>query len=169
MNSTPKSAVHPQSSLISSLAIWPSDLPSRHEVLDTAAQNTAEHDPEGAGEVSELRRQDRSHQRSGSGDGGKMMTEHYPLVGGHEIMAVLKALRGGGALIVEFEHAQGDKPAVEPVADRIDARRCRHQPDSVQRLTSRRGDHAEPQGAREGNQHPRESLQKLHSPLSVRW
>ena len=125
-------AMKPPTLPISSRAIWPSDLPSRRieanridEILHGAAQHRADDDPERAGQVAELRGQHRPDQRTGTGDGGEMVAEDDPLVGGLEIVAVAQPLGGRGALVVERHHAGGDELRVEAVTR---WRRCRRRP-----------------------------------------
>src|SRR5436853_378969 len=50
------------------------------EVLNGAAENHADHDVERGRKVPELRREDRSDERSRAGDGGEMVTENDPAI-----------------------------------------------------------------------------------------
>ena len=91
---------------ISSFAIWPSDLPSRRteaaeddEILHGAAENHADHDPDGAGEVAELCGEHRTDERTSARDGGEMMAEQHPARRGHEIASVGQAVRRRDACV----------------------------------------------------------------------
>ena len=116
ISSTVISAMKPPTLPISSRAIWPSDLPSRRMEANritkscTAPPSTAPmmiHSV--AGQIAELRGQHRADQRSGAGDGGEVMAEDDPLIGGLEVVAVVEAFGGGGALVVQRHHARGDE------------------------------------------------------------
>ena len=82
-----------------------------HEILHRAAQHRADDDPQRSRQIAELRRQHRTHQRPRPGDGGEVMAEDDPLVGGLEIVAVAQALGRRGALVVQRHHARRDELA----------------------------------------------------------
>ena len=64
------------------------------EVVHRAAERDADEDPEQPGQEAELRRQHRADQRAGAGDGGEVVAEQHPAVGGDEVLAVGEAMRG---------------------------------------------------------------------------
>jgi hypothetical protein len=68
-----------------------------HKVLHTAAEHRTDEDPERARQIAELRRERRADQRTGAGDGGEVVAEYDPLVGRHEVAAVVEAFRRRGA------------------------------------------------------------------------
>ena len=68
----------------------------RH-VLDAAADDGADQDPQRAGQIAELRGERRADQRAGAGDGGEVVAEDDPAMGRHEVAAVVEALGGRGA------------------------------------------------------------------------
>ena len=68
------------------------------------------------GQIAELRGEHRSHQRTRAGDGGEVVAEDDPLIGGLEIVAVAQALGGRGALVVQRHDARRDELGVEAVA-----------------------------------------------------
>ena len=125
------------------------------EILHGAAQHRADDDPERARQIAELRGQHRSDQRSRAGDGGEVVAEDDPFVGGLEIVAVAQPLGGRGALVVERHHARGDEFGVKAIADGVGAGRGQHQPDAVDVLAAverdaaqadrRHGSHGGPQ------------------------
>jgi hypothetical protein len=81
-----------------------------------------------------LRRQDRSDQRAGSGNGGEMMSEEDPALGGHEVATVGEPLGGSGPAVVHAEHSIGDESAIETVGQEIGADCGEHQPRGTDRL-----------------------------------
>ena len=118
ISSTVTSAMKPPTLPISSRAIWPSDLPSRRMEANrmtkscTAPPSTAPMMIHSVpGQVAELRRQHRADQRSRTGDGGEVVAEEDPLVGGLEIVAVAQPLGRRGAPVVERHHARRDELA----------------------------------------------------------
>ena len=64
------------------------------EVLHGAAEHRADEDPQGAGQIAELGGQHGADQRAGSGDGGEVVAEDDPFVGGHEVLAVAERSAG---------------------------------------------------------------------------
>ncbi len=110
------------------------------EILHGAAEDDADEDPEGAGQVAELRGEDRADERPGAGDGGEVMAEDDPFVGLHEVLAVLVDFAGRGAPVVEREHVGGDPFGIEAVADGVGAERGDEDEAGVQRLAALRGD-----------------------------
>ena len=52
------------------------------------------------GQIAELRGEHRADERPGAGDGGEVVAEDDPFIGGLEIVAVAQAFGGSGALIV---------------------------------------------------------------------
>ena len=112
ISSTVSSAVKPADRadllarhLAQRLAVAPHRGEQDDEILHRAAQHRADDDPQRAGQVAELRRQRRADQRARAGDGGEVVAEHDPLVGGHEIVPVAQPLGGRGAAVVERHHA----------------------------------------------------------------
>ena len=91
------------------------------EILHGPGEDGAEDDPQGSGEIAELGGEGWADERAGSGDGGEMMAEENPLVGGFEIVTVAQAFGGSGAAIIEHHHFGGDEFGVEAEADRVDA------------------------------------------------
>ena len=117
-------------------AVAPHRAEQNHEVLHAAAQHGADDHPERAGQIAELRGEHRADQRSRAGDGGEMVAEDDPFIGGHEVVAVVEALGGRGAAVVESQHFRGDEFRIEAVADRVGADGGDDEPDSVQRLAA---------------------------------
>ena len=90
-------------------------------VMHATAERRADQNPKRARQITKLRREHRTHQRSRAGDGRKVMTESHPAIGRHEILAVFLHDRGRGPLVVQHEHLYRQPPAVETVADRQSA------------------------------------------------
>ena len=95
MNSTAIMVTSPANGLISVRAMSASERPlmahRRHqhgEVLHASGQHRADQQPQESGREAELRRQRRSHQRTGAGDGREMMPEQHPLRRGHVVVPV---------------------------------------------------------------------------------
>ena len=91
------------------------------EILDAAAEYGADDDPQSRRQVTKLRGEDRTDERSGAGDRCEVMAEGDPFWSGHIIAAVVQADRGSDVSVIELEHAIRDEARVEPVAERIDA------------------------------------------------
>ncbi len=107
------------------------------EILHRAAEDDAGEDPERPGQIAELRRQRRPDQRARAGDGGEVVAEDDPAIGGNEVAAVVDALGGSGIRGVEREELGGDEGAVEAVGDRVDRDRGDDEPDGVDGLAAR--------------------------------
>ena len=156
ISSTVTSAMKPPTLPISSRAICPSDFPFRRMEANRITKSCtapprhgADDDPQRARQVSELRRQHWTNQRPRTGDGGEVMAEHDPFIGGLEIVPVAQAFRRCGALVVQRHHACRDELAIEAEGRRVTACRRQHQPQAVDMLpavqcdaaqTDRRGD-----------------------------
>ena len=113
------------------------------------------------GQIAELRGQRRTDQRTGTGDGGEVVTEEDPLIGGLEIVAVAQALGGRGALVVQRHHARGDELSIKPVADGVGARRGDHQPGAADRFSAVQRDHPESERRHHRNSGPKKMLEYL--------
>ncbi|MDH6448974.1 hypothetical protein M2155_001382 [Streptomyces sp. SAI-119] len=111
-------------------------------VLHGAREDHSGDDPQGAGQVAHLGREDRADQRSGAGDRGEVVPEEDPLVGGVEVDAVFEAFGRGGAAVVRFQDAPDDEAGVEAVGDRIRAERGDDQPDRGDLLAPGQREHA---------------------------
>ena len=95
------------------------------EVLNRAAEHDADDDPDGAGQIAELRGERGPDERAGAGDRREMVAEDDPAIRRHEVAPVVEPLRRRRTLGVEREDLGGDQLAVEAVGDGIaaDARR----------------------------------------------
>ncbi len=130
MMRTVTSAMKPPTLPISSRAILPSDLPSRRmeqkrmtKSLYGPSEDGADDDPQRAGQVAELRGQDRPTSGPGSGDCGEVVAQEDPLIGGLKIVAIAQALGGCGAAVVQGHHACRYESPVEAVGGDVSARR----------------------------------------------
>ena len=127
-------------------------------VLHAAAQHRADQNPQRARQVAELRRQRRADQRAGAGDGGEVVAEHDPFVGGHEVAPVVEALRRRGAGLVQHQHPGGNPGGVKAVGQGVDAGGGGDQPDGVDRLAAVEGDAAQGRSAEYGDGKPPQGL-----------
>ena len=135
-----------------------------HEILHRAAQARADDDPQRSRQISELRRQHRTHQRSRPGNRREVMAEHDPLIGGLEIVSVAQALGRRGPLVVQRHHARRDELAVKTVSRGIAARRRHHQPQAVDVLPAIQCDTAQSDPRCARHRGPDEIPQDLHCP-----
>jgi len=101
------------------------------QVVDRAAEYAADQDPERARQVAELRRQDRSEQRAGRGDGREMVPEEHELVGLHIVVAVGHLHRRGLPFRVHSQHRPGQEEPVEAVGEGEDAQGHENQGDRI--------------------------------------
>ncbi len=178
MESTPINAVKPAMPLISSLAICPSDLPSRRteqnrttKSCTAAGQDPANDDPQCSGQIAELRRQYRADQGARARNGREMMAEDHPFVGGHEVAAVFETFGGSGARIIQLQYAVGKEAAVKAVADGKNASRRDHEPDGVDGFTTGGGDHSQGYRANRGDGEPDQlpSRARFHRGSFTHW
>src|SRR5581483_1978543 len=149
-------------------AIAPHRREQNHEVLDSAPEYAADNDPQRAWQITELRRDHWAHQRSGTGDGGEMVTEQDPFVRRNEIVSVIETLGRGRALVVERHHPRGNEFPIEPEPDEVRANRREHEPHAVYRFPALDGDRAQADGGHAGDRSPRDSRQKSHRNEIVR-
>ena len=109
-----------------------------------------------------MRGEDRAYERAGTGDGGEVVAEDNPFVGGDEVVAVVETFGGRGAPVVESHDAGGDEFSIETVADQVCAAGGGHQPEAVDVLTAAEGDCAQADGRRAGQKNPQNTSQKKH-------
>jgi hypothetical protein len=64
------------------------------EVVNGAAEDDAEQDPDVSGQESELGREDGADEGAGSGDGGEVMSEEDPLLVGVEVRPSFRVCDG---------------------------------------------------------------------------
>ncbi len=79
-------------------------------------KDTAQQNPEKTGTPAVLGGQDRSDQRARSGDGGKMMAEDNPLVGGDEILAVVTGDGRCDITVIQHQYLSRDECRVVAVS-----------------------------------------------------
>ena len=95
-----------------------------HKVLYTTCQDRSPQDPKKAGSESELSRQRRSHQRSGAGNGGKVVSELHPPGRSNVVVPVRIEVAGSGAAVVKRQRLCGNVCAVVAVCQSIDTQRA---------------------------------------------
>ena len=104
--------------------------------MHAAGEHTADQNPQQTGQITELRSKHRTEQRTGSGNGGKVMTEQHELIGLDIVLTVSVLHSGGHAVGIHVEHLGCNKQAVETISDCKNAERCkddRYGIDSVER------------------------------------
>ncbi len=101
------------------------------EVLHRSAQHSTDHQPEKAGQESELRRQHRPKQRPRAGNRREVMAEQHVFIGGMKIDSVIQPHRRRDTLIVQFNHALRNPAAVEAKGEHIDAGRRHNEPEPI--------------------------------------
>ena len=126
------------------------------EVLDGPAEDYADHDPDGAGEVAELGREYRPYQRSGAGDGGEVMSEEHPARRGHEVAAVGESMRRRGARVVELHDLVREEAAVKAVGNDVGADGRDDHPRGVDALAAVQREHRPARAAEGGDEEPGE-------------
>ncbi len=117
------------------------------EVLDAAAEDGADDDPECTGEVAELGGEGGADEGAGAGDGGEVVAEDDPFIGGFVVVAVAEAFGGGGAVVIEGHDGGGDPAGVDAVGEYVDADGGDDQPHGVDGFAAVDGDAGEGEGA----------------------
>ena len=117
------------------LAEGPAVAPHRDEqhdhVLDGAGEHDTGEEPQRAGQVAHLRREHRTDERPGAGDGREVMAVEHPLVGRDVVHPVVVAHRRCHPARVDLQHARGDVHAVVAVGEEVDRQGRRHEPDGA--------------------------------------
>src|SRR5882724_4842023 len=124
------------------------------EILHAAGECRADDQPERARQVSELRGERGANERPGARDGGEMVAEEHPLIGGHEVPAVVVAFAGSGARVIEHEDLRGNKGGIEAEGNEIATDRGNDKPDGIQRFAAMQCDGAECARAENGDANP---------------
>jgi hypothetical protein len=102
-----------------------------HEILHRAGKHHASQNPQHAGQIAQLSRQHRAHQRAGAGNGGKVVAEQHVFIGGHVVQAIIVHNRRGGAIGVQLHHRAGDKQAIVAVGNQINRDGGHHNPQGI--------------------------------------
>jgi len=118
-----------------------------HKILHAARECRAGNQPERSRQIAKLRGERRSDERPRPGDCGEVVAEENPFVGGHEVAAVVMALAGRGAGVVEGENFGGHEGGIEPVRHQIAAHCSHNEPGSVERFAAMQRDGAKCAGA----------------------
>ena len=109
-----------------------------------------------------MRGEYRADQRARSGDGGEVVAEENPFIGGLEIVAVAQPLSGRRALIVERHHTRGDELGIEAVADGVTTCCRQHKPQTADVFASIQRDAAKTKGGDAGNRKPKNGVPDPH-------
>src|SRR4029077_7168838 len=133
-----------------------------HKALAVAAEDRAGQDPESSRKVAELRRQHRTHQRSRSGDGGKVMAEDHPLISADKVAAVLQALSRRGAHGIQRQHLGGDELGIKPIAQRVSTQRRHHQPHGADGLAAMPREGSQRHRSGRAHRYPDQSFAESH-------
>ncbi len=143
-------------------AVAPHGREENHEVLYRASEHRADDDPQCSRKVAELCGQHGADERTRSGDGGEVVAEDDPFVGGLEIVAIAEAFGGSGPLVIEHHYARGDEFRIEAISERIGAGRGQHQPDAIDMLAASNGDCTQADRGAGGDSDPEEPTEELH-------
>lgn len=119
----------------------------RHHVLDGAGEDDADDEPDRARQVSHLRGEHGTDQRTRPRDGGEVVAEQDPAVGGMEVDAVVQPFGGGRAVLVDLQNPVRDEPGVEAVRDGVRAEGRREHPGGGHLLTPREREGGPAEGA----------------------
>ncbi len=95
-----------------------------HKVLYTTCQDRSHQDPKKAGCESELGREGRSHQGTGAGDGGEVMSEQHPTGRDNIVVPVRIEVSGRRPAVVKRQCFSSNVCAVVAVRQSIDTQRA---------------------------------------------
>ncbi len=85
--------------------------------MHAAREHAADENPQQAGHVAELGRQNGTEQGARRGDGGEVVAEQDVLVGVHVVVPVGVLDGGRRPRVVQVQDLVGDEQTVKPVAD----------------------------------------------------
>ena len=91
--------------------------------MDAAGHHAADQDPESARHITELGGDDRAKQRTGRGDGRKVVSEQDVFVGLDVVVTVVDGFGGCCTVFAQVHDLVGQVQAVDPVRDGEDTRR----------------------------------------------
>ncbi len=143
------------------LAVAPDRGAEDDHVLHGAAKDDADNEPQSARQEAELRRQRRADERAGARDGGEMMSCGHPLVGGHEVAAVVQPFSRRGPAIVQAENGERQVSRVEAIGHQVGADPGDDEPRRADRFAAREREHTERGGAERRDGHPDDDRQDL--------
>ena len=120
--------------------------PEDQEVLHAAGEHNADDDPHRPGQVTHLRGQHRTDQRTGPGDRREVVPEQDPAIGGVEVLAIAVGFGRCCTVVTRFDDLALDQSRIEAVRDDVGTHRGDDEPDGVHVLAANDGDHrpAEP-------------------------
>ena len=72
-----------------------------------------------------------------------MVPEENPFVRRHEVAAIIMALAGSGAGVIERKNFGGDKCGVQPVSHQITTNSCDDEPGGIERLSTMKSNGAQ--------------------------
>ena len=89
------------------------------EIVDTAEEDTADHDPQRAGAPAEAGSSgaDGAGNGAGTGDGGEVVTHQNRSLGGHIVNAVLHGVGRGGLIVFTYAPLFAQVTAIEDIAN----------------------------------------------------
>ena len=102
--------------------------------MDGTAERGSDQHPERAGEVTELRCQNRADERAGTCNRGKVMTEDHPAVCRDEIFPIRMPHRRSASLIFKRQNLGQQPCGVKTVGQGECADGCHDQPEGINRL-----------------------------------
>src|ERR1041385_7950494 len=170
----------------SSLAICPSDLPSRRidpkrmtkswtappsttpntiQMVPGSQPNCAARTGPTSGPAPAMAARwwpNRTQRGGGAGDRARVGAEQTPAGRREEVPPVVQPLGGGRPAAVEAQHPLGEEAAVEAIADEVGAHRREHQPGGADGFPAVKGDDSPRRGAHQTDPHPEQSA---HAPM----
>ena len=100
------------------LAVTANRSKKNDEIVHSASEHHADHQPQKARQKAELGGQHGTNQGSGTGNGSEVMPEQDPLVGWKVVVSVIKPMRGSLAGVIQNQNLGGNESAVVAIANR---------------------------------------------------
>jgi hypothetical protein len=135
-------------------SVAPDGAEQDHEILHAAGKCRAGDQPQRSRQIAKLRRERRPDQRPRPGNRGEVVAEEHPFVSGHKIAAVVAALGGCGARVIERQQLCRDECRIKSIRHQVRARRGQNKPRRVDRLATMKSDGAERDSAKRGHGGP---------------
>ena len=126
-----------------------------------SAEHSAGDNPERAGEIAKLGGEHGADQRSGAGDGGEVVSEDDPLIGGNEVAAVVETFGGSSAQRIERQHFRRNKTAVETIADSVGRHGSHDQPEGIDLFAAMQGDGGQRKRTQQADGNPEKNAEEF--------
>ena len=92
-----------------------------NHIVDAACEHAADQNPQQPWHITELRGKHRSKQRTGRGNGGKVVPEEHVLICGDIVLSVRITHSGRLTGFIDIENFLSDEQTIEAVCDRKNA------------------------------------------------